>query len=114
MRLIYQFEFNMYAIIKTGGKQYRVQSGDKLSIEKLAADVGQTVTLDQVISVVNGTTVTLGAPFVKNASVELEVLRQYRDDKIIIFKKKRRQNYRRRNGHRQHLTQVVVKNVVAG
>ncbi len=105
----------MYAIIKTGGKQYRVKSGDKLSIEKLdAAEVGQTVKLAEVLSVVNGTTVTLGTPFVANASVELEIVRQYRDDKIIIFKKKRRQNYRRRNGHRQYKTEVSVKNVIAG
>ncbi|MDR1071191.1 MAG: 50S ribosomal protein L21 [Rickettsiales bacterium] len=92
----------MFAVISTGGKQYRVKVGDIIKIEKLNAD--KTVSFDQVLMVGD----KIGAPTVDGAKVEGEVLEQTRADKVIIFKKKRRHNYRRTRGHRQHLTIVKI------
>ncbi|GAB3126688.1 50S ribosomal protein L21 [Novispirillum itersonii] len=94
----------MFAVIKTGGKQYKVAQNDIVAVEKLAADVGASVTFDQVLLVGD----KVGAPVVDGAAVTAEVLEQFRDDKVIVFKKKRRQNYRRKNGHRQYLTLVKI------
>ncbi|MBF0094940.1 MAG: 50S ribosomal protein L21 [Alphaproteobacteria bacterium] len=94
----------MFAVIKTGGKQYRVAKDDVLVVEKLLAEPGVSVTFDQVLMVGD----RVGAPVVAGAQVTAEVLRQVRGDKIIVFKKKRRQNYRRKRGHRQHLTLVKI------
>jgi large subunit ribosomal protein L21 len=93
----------MFAVIRTGGKQYKVTSGDVLYIEKIAGEKGETVTLSDVLMVVDGTKTTVGTPTVKGAAVTAEVLGQDRAEKIIVFKKKRRANYRRKKGHKQHI-----------
>jgi large subunit ribosomal protein L21 len=98
----------MYAVIRTGGKQYRVTPNAVLKVEKLDAEAGATVTFTDVLAVGNGAAVTLGAPTIAGASVTATVIAQDRLDKIIIFKKRRRQNSRRRNGHRQHVTVLRV------
>lgn len=103
----------MYAIIKTGGKQVKVNAGDIIKIEKLEAKAGDAVTFDQVLLVSDGTTVQVGTPLLANASVTGTVLEQKRDDKVIIFKKHRRQGYRRTKGHRQHLTVVHIGEITA-
>lgn len=97
-----------FAVIKTGGKQYKVAQDDILRIEKLDAAEGDTVTFDSVLMVGEGDSVKVGAPTVDGASVTAEVVSQMRDKKVIIFKKRRRQNSRRKNGHRQPLTVVKI------
>ncbi len=98
----------MYAVIKTGGKQYRVASGDVVKIEKLAGEEeGKEVVFNEVLALGD----TIGNPLVAGAFVKATVLKQTRDDKIIVFKKKRRQNYRRKNGHRQSITLVKITGV---
>ncbi|KZM50016.1 50S ribosomal protein L21 [Labrenzia sp. OB1] len=104
----------MFAVIKTGGKQYTVAADDLLKVEKLDAEAGSTVTFDDVLMVGNGTDTTVGAPLVEGASVVAEVVEQGRNRKIIIFKKRRRQNSRRRNGHRQSFTLVKVTDILTG
>ena len=94
----------MFAVIKTGGKQYRVTKDDVIAIEKLDGDAGATIVFNEVL--VLGSQV--GTPLLANATVTAEVVRQFRDDKKIIFKKRRRKHYRRRTGHRQHLTLVKI------
>jgi len=101
----------MYAVIKTGGKQYRVNSGDKLKIEKLAADVGSEVTFDQVLMVGGEGDIKLGAPVLSGASVKATVLAQGRGEKIHIFKMRRRKHYRKSQGHRQDYTEVQISNI---
>jgi large subunit ribosomal protein L21 len=101
----------MYAVIKTGGKQYRVTSGDKLKIEMLAADVGSEVTFDQVLMIGGDGDMKLGAPLLSGASVKATVLAQGRGDKIRIFKMRRRKHYRKSQGHRQHYTEVQISNI---
>jgi large subunit ribosomal protein L21 len=98
----------MYAVIKTGGKQYRVQKDDIIEVELLDAEIGASVTLDEVLLVGNEGKSKIGAPTVAGASVKADVLNQKRGDKIIVFKKKRRQNYRRKNGHRQSITVLKI------
>ena len=98
----------MYAIVKTGGKQVRVAKGDIIRIERLSEEAGKTVTLDQVLMVCNGEDVTVGTPLVEGATVTASVVEQIRDKKIIVFKKKRRHNYRRKKGHRQYLTVLKI------
>ena len=98
----------MYAVIKTGGKQYRVSQGDKLRVEKLAGNVGDTVTLSEVLLVGQGDGVKIGAPVVAGAKVEAKIVAQDRSKKIIIFKFRRRKNYRRRTGHRQPFTALEI------
>ncbi len=102
----------MFAVIKTGGKQYRVVEDQIVIVEKLAAAAGDSVAFDQVLLVGDDGKTTLGAPFVAGASVTAEVIEQARGDKIIVFKKKRRQNYRRRNGHRQHETVLRITEIL--
>ncbi|PVB60736.1 50S ribosomal protein L21 [Labrenzia sp. 011] len=104
----------MFAVIKTGGKQYTVAADDLLKVEKLDAEAGSTVTFEDVLMVGNGTDTTVGAPLVEGASVVAEVVEQGRNRKIIIFKKRRRQNSRRRNGHRQSFTLVKVTDILTG
>lgn len=101
----------MYAVIKTGGKQYRVQKDDILEVELLDAKKGDTVTLDEVLLVGSEGNAKIGTPTVAGASVKAEVVDQIRGDKVIVFKKKRRQNYRRKNGHRQSLTVVKITDI---
>jgi large subunit ribosomal protein L21 len=98
----------MFAVIRTGGKQYKVASGDVIRVERLAAEPGATLTLDEVLMVGEGGTTTVGTPLVAEASVTAEVVEQGRGPKLIVFKKKRRQNYRRKNGHRQDLTVLRI------
>ena len=98
----------MYAIVKTGGKQYRVEEGSTLFVEKLDGKKGDKITLEDVLMIGSDKTSKVGAPLVSGAQVTAEVVSQEKDDKVIIFKKKRRQNYRRKNGHRQLLTQIKV------
>lgn len=101
----------MYAIIKTGGKQYRVQEGDNIFVEKLAADVDSEVVFDQVLAVVNDGDVKVGAPVVEGAKVAAKVLEQGKQKKIRIFKYKAKSNYRRRQGHRQPYTKVTIEKI---
>ena len=101
----------MYAIIKTGGKQYRVQEGDSIFVEKLAADVDSEVVFDQVLAVVNDGDVKVGAPVVEGAKVTAKVLEQGKQKKIRIFKYKAKSNYRRRMGHRQPYTKVTIEKI---
>jgi len=98
----------MFAVIKTGGKQYRVAKDDVIVIEKLDAEAGKKVTFDDVLMCGTDKDVTIGAPAVKGASVTGEVLDQRKGDKVIVFKKKRRQGYRRKKGHRQNETVVKI------
>ena len=98
----------MYAVIKTGGKQYRVAQGDRLRVEKLAGNVGDTVTLGEVLLVGEGDGVKVGAPLVSGAKVEAKIIAQDRGKKIIIFKFRRRKNYRRKTGHRQPFTALEI------
>ena len=101
----------MYAVVETGGKQYRVQSGDVIKVEKLAGVAGETIALDKVLAASDGTIIKIGAPTVAKATVAAEILEQGRGDKVIVFKKKRRQNYRRKNGHRQDLTVLRISSI---
>ncbi len=98
----------MFAVVKTGAKQYKVAAGDVIKVEKLDGEAGAKITLDHVLMVGNEKGVEVGAPTVSGAVVTAEILEQARAAKIIIFKKKRRQNYRRKNGHRQELTVLRI------
>ncbi len=102
----------MFAVIKTGGKQYKVAPNDILRIEKIEGEPGDSVELGAVLAVGGEDGVTLGAPLVEGAMVAAEVIEQGRADKIIVFKKKRRKNHRRRNGHRQHETVLRVTEIL--
>jgi large subunit ribosomal protein L21 len=104
----------MYAVIKTGGKQYKVAKDDKIVVEKIAGEAGATISLDEVLLVGDEKGQTVGAPLVKDASVTATVLDQTRDKKIIVFKKKRRKNYRRKNGHRQDITVLQITDILTG
>jgi len=104
----------MFAVIKTGGKQYRVTSGDVIKIEKLAGEAGSSLNFDDVLLVGDDANITAGTPIVKDAKVSGEILEQTRGDKVVIFKKKRRQNYRRKAGHRQDLTVVRITDIAMG
>ena len=101
----------MFAVIKTGGKQYKVQKDDKLLVEKLEGSEGDKVKLDEVLMVADGKKSTVGEPLIKGAVVEAKVVAQTRGPKITVFKKKRRQNYRRKKGHRQDLTMIQITNI---
>ena len=104
----------MYAVIKTGGKQYRVAANDKILIEKLEGQAGDNVSFTDVFMVVNGADVAIGAPTVAGATVIGEIEKQARGPHLIIFKKRRRKHYRRRNGHRQDLTSVIITEILVG
>jgi large subunit ribosomal protein L21 len=98
----------MYAVIKTGGKQYRVAAGDKLKVEKLAGDVGSDVTFDQVLMLADGDNVTIGSPLVSGATVPAKIVSHGRGDKVMIFKMRRRKHYRKTQGHRQSYTEIEI------
>ncbi len=98
----------MYAVIKTGGKQYRVTSGLKLKVEKLIGEVGSSVTLDQVLVLADGDNVTIGAPLIAGATVQATVVSHGRGDKVMIFKFRRRKHYRKTQGHRQSYTEIQI------
>ncbi|MDI6698524.1 MAG: 50S ribosomal protein L21 [Candidatus Saccharicenans sp.] len=101
----------MFAVIKTGGKQYRIKEGDILSIEKLEAEKGQVVYFNQVLLLEDGQQVQVGTPLLEKARVAAEVLDDYKGEKVIVFKKKRRKGYRRKKGHRQLLTRVRISGI---
>lgn len=103
----------MYAVIKTGGKQYRVALGEKLKIEQIPADIGQEISLDQVLSVGEGEQLKVGTPLVTGAVVTATVLAQGRHDKIRIFKMRRRKHYQKRQGHRQNYTEIRIDAIAA-
>ncbi|TAM43523.1 MAG: 50S ribosomal protein L21 [Gammaproteobacteria bacterium] len=98
----------MYAVIESGGKQYRVAPGDVIRVEKLEADAGQTVTLDRVLLVAGDSGVQVGTPTVANATVTATVKAHGRGDKILVFKKRRRKHFRKTIGHRQHFTEIEI------
>ncbi len=103
----------MYAVIKTGGKQYRVSAGQKLKVEQIPADVGAEVTLDQVLMVGEGESVKVGAPLVAGASVKCTVVSHGRHDKVKIFKMRRRKHYQKHQGHRQNYTELRIDTIAA-
>lgn len=103
----------MFAVVKTGGKQYRVTEGDVVRVEKLESEAGKQVTLNDVLMVGDDKGVKVGSPLVDGASVTFDVLETKKDDKIVVFKKKRRHNYRRKKGHRQWLTVLKVAEISA-
>ena len=98
----------MYAVIKTGGKQYRVAAGEKIKVEQIAADVGQEIVFDQVLAVGNGAELKVGTPLVSGATVTVTVLSQGKHDKVRIFKMRRRKHYQKRMGHRQNFTEIEI------
>ena len=102
----------MFAVVRTGGKQYRVAKDDVILVEKLTGEAGEVIVLDDVLAVGDGTAQTVGTPTVSGASVAARVVDQTKGDKIIVFKKKRRQGYRRRQGHRQQLTVLKVTEIL--
>ena len=103
----------MYAVIKTGGKQYRVAAGEKLKIEQIPADVGAQIVLDQVLMVGEGDAVKVGTPLVVGATVSATVVSHGRHDKVKIFKMRRRKHYQKHQGHRQNYTEIQI-NEIAG
>ena len=103
----------MYAVVTTGGKQYRVEAGSELMVERLAADAGSSITFDRVLLVGDGETVTVGTPTVDGATVSGTVLGEVLGPKLVIFKFKQKVKYRRRTGHRQHLTRVRIDEISA-
>ena len=104
----------MFAVIKTGGKQYKVQEGDILNVEKLGMKKNKKVTFDKVLLVEDEGKTLIGTPFVDNALVKAEVIDNFKDKKVIVFKKKRRKQYRKTRGHRQELTRVKIEEILHG
>jgi len=103
----------MYAVIKTGGKQYRVVAGEKIKVEQIPADVGAEITLDQVLMVGEGESVKVGAPIVAGAKVTAKVIAHGRHDKVKIFKMRRRKHYQKHQGHRQNYTEIQIGEISA-
>ena len=103
----------MYAVIKTGGKQYRVTDGDKLRVEKLAVEIDSELILDQVLAVGNGENIRVGAPILAGASVTAKILGHGRSDKVSIFKMRRRKHYQKHQGHRQSYTEIQITAITA-
>ena len=103
----------MYAVIKTGGKQYKVAAGEKIKVEQIAADVGQEIVIDQVLAVGNGSEIKVGTPLVSGATVKATVVAQGRHDKVRIFKMRRRKHYKKSQGHRQTFTELEISSVNA-
>jgi len=102
----------MYAIIEAGGKQYRAEEGKRLTVDLLAAEIGEKIVLDKVVLIVDGDSVTVGTPYIKGASVETTVDDQIKGKKILVFKYKTRINYRKHTGHRQKYTSLLVDSIV--
>ena len=103
----------MYAVIKTGGKQYKVAAGENIKVEQIAADVGQEIVMDQVLAVGNGADLKVGAPWVSGASVKATVVAHGKHDKVRIFKMRRRKHYRKTQGHRQNYTEIQISGISA-
>jgi large subunit ribosomal protein L21 len=106
-------EVNMYAVIKTGGKQYRVAAGEKIKVEQIAADVGQEIVIDQVLAVGNGAELKVGTPLVSGATVKATIVAHGKHDKVRIFKMRRRKHYQKRQGHRQQFTELQIGAIAA-
>lgn len=104
----------MFAIVRTGGKQYRVAPGDQVTVERIEGEVGSTVALTDVLAIGDAETTSIGAPNVADAAVHARIVQQPRGTKVIVFKKKRRKNYRRKHGHRQELTVLQIKEISRG
>jgi len=102
----------VYAIIQTGGKQYRVSPGDVLRVERLPGERGDEVTLEKVLLVADGQEIRVGMPLVENAAVKTMIMQQGKGKKVVVYKKKRRKNYRRRQGHRQLFTALQVQEII--
>jgi len=98
----------MYAVIKTGGKQYKVAAGEKIKVEQIAADVGQEIVIDQVLAVGSGADLKIGTPLVSGASVKATIVSHGRHDKVRIFKMRRRKHYQKHGGHRQNYTELEI------
>ena len=103
----------MYAVIKTGGKQYKVAAGDKIKVEQIPSDIGAEITIDQVLAVGSGDQLSVGAPLVDGASVSAKVLSHGRHDKVRIFKMRRRKHYKKQQGHRQNYTELFVSRIAS-
>jgi large subunit ribosomal protein L21 len=103
----------MYAVIKTGGKQYKVAAGEKLKIEQIPAEIGSEITLDHVLAVGEGASLKLGDPLVNGAAVMATVISQGRHDKVTIFKMRRRKHYQKHQGHRQNFTEILINTIKA-
>ena len=103
----------MYALIKTGGKQYKVAAGEKIKVEQIAADVGQEIVIDQVLAVGSGADLKIGSPLVSGATVKATVVAHGKHDKVHIFKMRRRKHYQKRQGHRQSYTELEIGAVTA-
>jgi large subunit ribosomal protein L21 len=103
----------MYAVIKTGGKQYKVAAGDKIKVEQMPADIGAEITIDQVLAVGAGEQISLGAPLVAGATVSATVVSHGRHDKVRIFKLRRRKHYKKQQGHRQNYTELLVSRIAS-
>lgn len=103
----------MYAVIKTGGKQYKVAAGEKIKVEQIAAEVGQEIVIDQVLAVGNGNELKVGTPLVAGASVKATVVAHGKHDKVRIFKLRRRKHYKKSQGHRQNYTELQISAVAA-
>ena len=103
----------MYAVVKTGGKQYRVSAGEKLRIEQITAEVGQEILLEEVLLVADGDALKMGAPLVAGAKVTAKVLKHGRGDKVHIYKMRRRKHYRKSQGHRQNYTEIEILGIAA-
>jgi large subunit ribosomal protein L21 len=104
----------MYAVVRTGGKQYRVAAGDILEVEKLAGDVGEKIVLDDILLVANGDDLTVGQPTVEGASVSAKITGQYRGKKIRVFRYQPKKRVRVSKGHRQYLTRLEIESITAG
>ena len=103
----------MYAVIKTGGKQYRVSAGEKLRVEQIPADIGSEIVLNEVLFIANGEDLTTGAPLVNGASVIAKVVAQGRGEKVRIYKMRRRKHYRKSQGHRQNYTEIEIVSITS-
>jgi large subunit ribosomal protein L21 len=101
----------MFAIVKTGGKQYHVAPGDKIVVERIAGEIGTAVALNEVLAIGDADASTIGRPLIPDASVSAKIVQQPRGTKVIVFKKKRRKNYRRKHGHRQELTVLQIEGI---
>lgn len=101
----------MYAIIQTGGKQYKVKKGEKVTVDRLVGELGAEINFNEVLLIADDSNTNIGSPTVEGASVKAVISKQFRDEKIIVFKKKRRHNYRRKNGHRQYLTEIEIQEI---
>ncbi len=103
----------MYAIVEIAGQQFKVAKDQKVFVHRLASEEGASVSFDEVLLLSNGSDVTVGAPAIDGAQVKAKVLKHLKGDKVIVFKKKRRKGYQKKNGHRQYLTQIVIEDIIA-